>query len=321
MHEPLVSVVVSSYNRPAMLKGALRSLLQQTHQHLEIVVQDDSTNEDCSLVVSELADPRIVYTRNQPPLGTIRNLRAGYRKCTGKYFSTLNDDDVYSSSYIQTMIAAMEADPSYCVAFSDHYIITQDGDVDEAATATNSIAFGRNLLHEGSVAEPLVVGLLTKSIPGMFAVFRREVMDLNDFPDDVSSGYDYWLTYLGLRTGQPIYYCPQKLTSYRVHAGSQTSSFTDPREGLRSLKYSEYMHKRFLADPQLRAIYATLVARLAEIYASMGFRLLRMNDRREALSRFAESCKTRMTVKAMSGLALCAAPTFLVNKIFNARPA
>ena len=319
MHEPLVSVVVSSYNRPAMLKSSLQSLLQQTHQHLEIIVQDDSTNEDCSLVISELADPRIIYTRNHPPLGTLRNLRAGYRKCTGKYFSTLNDDDAYGPGYIQTMIVAMEANPTCGVGFSDHYIITQDGKVDEAATTQNSIAFGRNLLQEGPVPEPFEVGMLTKSIPGMFAMFRREVMDLNDFPDDVSSGYDYWLTYLGLRTGCSIYYCPRKLTFYRVHAGSQTSSFTDPREGLRSLKYSEYMHKRFLADPRLRSIHPTLVSRLAEIHASMGFRLLRVNDRREALLRFAESCKTRLTVRAMCGLTLCAAPTFLVKKIFSAR--
>jgi glycosyltransferase involved in cell wall biosynthesis len=302
-----------------MLKSALLSVLEQTYQHLEIIVQDDSTNEDCSRVVRDLADPRIIYTRNQPPLGTLRNLRAGYRKCTGKYFSTLNDDDIYGPNYIQTILAAMESNPSYCVGFADHYIIAQDGSIDEAGTNRNSIAFGRNLLQEGNVPEPLTVGMLTKSIPGMFAVFRRELMNLDDFPDDVSSGYDYWLTYLGLRTGHPAYYCPHKLTSYRVHDGSQTSSFTDPREGLRSLKYSEYMHKRFLEDPRLRPIHATLVARLAEIYASMGFRLLRMNKRTEALSRFASSCKTRLTGKAMSGVALCAAPTFLLKKIFNAR--
>jgi glycosyltransferase involved in cell wall biosynthesis len=319
MQEPLVSVVVSSYNRPAMLKSALLSLLEQSYQHLEIIVQDDSTNETCSRVVLDFADPRIMYMRNQPSLGTIRNLRAGYRKCTGKYFSTLNDDDVYSPDYIQTVIGAMESNPCYCVGFSDHYIIGQDGTVDEIATTRNSIAFGRNLLMEGSVPEPLVVGMLAKSIPGMFAIFRREMMDLQDFPDEVSSGYDYWLTYLGVRTQKPIYYTPRKLTYYRVHAGSQTSSFTDPREGLRSLQYSEYMHERFLADPRLQSIHTTLTSRLAEIHTSIGFNLLRMNDRWRAVVRFVGSCKTKPTARAMSGLLLCTAPTFLLKKIFGAR--
>jgi glycosyltransferase involved in cell wall biosynthesis len=320
MREPLVSVVVSSYNRPAMLKTALLSLLEQTHRHLEIIVQDDSTNDDCYQVVFDLADPRISYTRNRPPLGTIRNLRAGYRKCTGKYFSTLNDDDMYSPDYIATMIDAMEANPSYCVGFSDHYIISEDSGVDQTTTARNSLAFGRSLLEEGNVPQPLVVGLLTQSIPAMFAMFRREMMDLEDFPDDVSSGYDYWLTYLGLRTGKPVYYCSRRLNYYRVHTGSQTSTFKDPAERLRPLRYTAYMYKRFLADARLQSIHATLISRLAEIYTLMGFSSLRMNDRRKALSQFTGSCKTKMTGRAVYGLALCAAPTFLLKKIFSSRP-
>jgi GT2 family glycosyltransferase len=301
-----------------MLKNALLSLLGQTYQHLEIVVQDDSVNEECSRVVSDLSDCRILYTRNQPALGTLRNLRTGYRKSTGKYFATLNDDDAYSPDYIQTMVTAMEANPSYCVGFCDHYIIAEDGCVDQLATARNSVAFGRNLLQEGNVPQPLVVGLLTKSIPGMFALFRREAMDLEDFPDDVSSGYDYWLSYLALRTGKPIYYCPRLLTYYRVHEGSQTSGYSDPQEGLRALAYSEYMHKRFLADPRLQSLHATLVKRLAAIYVSMGFNLLRINDRREAFVRFARSCNTKMTGRAVCGLALCTAPAFLLQKVFSA---
>jgi glycosyltransferase involved in cell wall biosynthesis len=301
-----------------MLRAALDSLLAQTYAHLEILVQDDSTNDGCGQVVRELNDPRIHYTRNQPALGTVSNLRAGYRKATGKYFSTLNDDDLYTPTYIQTMVESLEADPRYSMAFCDHTIIDQDGVIDEATTNTNSITFGRNRLTEGSVPDPVVAGILAKSVPGMFAMFRREAMDLNDFPDEVSSGYDYWMTYLAVRAGNPIYYTPQRLTSYRVHAGSQTSSFTNPREALRSLRYSEYMHTRFLADPGLRSIHSQLRLRLAEIYASTGIAHLRLGDRTAARQQFSASLRTKFTTRALTGMTLTAAPTSLVKKLLAA---
>ncbi len=317
--EPLVSIVVSSYNRPEMFRGALLSLLAQSYANLEIVIQDDSTNDDCGLVVSELADPRIRYTRNRPALGTARNLREGYRKCTGKYFCTLNDDDSYHPEYLRTMVTALEGNQNYSLAFCDHYIIDQLGTVDEQATDINSSRFGRDLLKEGSVPHPLVAGILSQSVPAMFAVFRRDALDLNDFPDEASSGYDYWLTYLALRGGRPIYYSPQRLTYYRVHEGSQTSTYTDPRDGLRSLKYSEYMHRRFLADAGLQSIHSELRLRLAKIYSLTGLNWLKIGNRPESFRQFLKSCQTRLTPKGIAGLLLCGLPNWMFLKIMSAR--
>jgi glycosyltransferase involved in cell wall biosynthesis len=314
MNEPLVSVVVSSFNRPAMLRIALLSLIDQTYKNIQIIVQDDSTNEDCLRVIQALADPRICYTRNEPPLGTVSNLRAGYRKCVGKYFCTLNDDDAYHKDYVATLVTPLEENPDYSIAFSDHYIIAADGSVDEIATTRNSIAFGRDKLKEGEVPDPLIVGMLNQSVPGMFAIFRTSIMDLNDFPDEVSSGYDYWLTFLALRTGKPIYYSPRRMVYYRVHPGSQTSSYSEPRESLRSLTYSEFMHKRFLADPRLKSIHSTLTLRLALIYASGGANFLRTRNRKRAFQQFVNSCKTKLTGKGILGLLLCFAPASLLNK-------
>ncbi len=300
-----------------MFREALLSVIGQSYSNLEIIIQDDSTNGECGQIVSSLKDPRIRYTRNEPTLGTGRNLREGYRKCTGRYFSTLNDDDLYGNQYIQTMVEALESEPRYVLAFADHFIIDEHGTVDEFRSESNSANFGRTALQHGSVPRPLEVGLINKSIPGMFAVFRREAMDLHDFPDEVSSGYDFWLTYLALRNGGPIHYTPRKLTSYRVHAGSQTSSFTNPLSGLRSLKYSEYMHKRFLADPRLASIHPQLRERLAQIYSSTGFNQLRLGDRRHALHKFSASCRTKISCRAALGLMLCGAPNAVVERVLR----
>jgi glycosyltransferase involved in cell wall biosynthesis len=139
----LVSVIVSAFNRPEMLRAALNSVLAQTYKDIEIIVQDDSTISECSSVVATIDDPRIIYTHNQPSLGTIQNLLTGYRRASGDYVCTLNDDDLYLPEYLSTMVDGLERHPACCMAFSDHWIIDADGNVDHALSDKNSANFGR----------------------------------------------------------------------------------------------------------------------------------------------------------------------------------
>jgi glycosyltransferase involved in cell wall biosynthesis len=313
MIRPLVSVIISSYNRPSMLREALLSVRAQTYDELEILVQDDSTSDECRQVVKSFSDPRIRYSKNEPPLGTSLNLLAGYRSSRGKYFCTLNDDDLYAPMYIATLIEAMEGNANYSIAFSDSYLIDSDGKLNEEETDANTRSSLRGRLREGSVPNPLEVGILSKSIPGMLALFRRDAVDLDDFPQEVSSGYDYWLTYLALRDGRPIYYSPDRLTFYRIHDGSQTSSFADPEQRLRFLRYSQYIHERFLADSRLKSIHSVLRSRLAQSYSSSGFSWLRLRNRNSAFLEFINSFRVKPTSAAMIGFTMCLAPRTVVD--------
>jgi glycosyltransferase involved in cell wall biosynthesis len=315
MDTPLVSVIISAYNRPVMLLTALRSVQNQSYTNIEILIQDDSTSNECERAIRDINDPRIQYIHNRPSLGTVGNLRAGYRKASGKYFCTLNDDDYYDPTYIATMIIPLETDPRYVLAFCDHWIVGENGEIKSDSTETNTSIFRRNLLEKGSVPDPLVSAILDKSVPGMFALFRRSAIDLEEFPDEVSSGYDYWLDYLAVRHGGSIYYNPQRLTYYRVHSGSQTSSFANPQKALHSHSYTEFMLTRFLADPRLTRIHSKLQGRLAEIRTGMGFNWLRLGERSRAASNLLSSCRTSPKLKPLAGLLLCIAPMAGVRRL------
>lgn len=319
MNNPLVTVVISSYNRPAMLKSALQSVLAQTYAELEILVQDDSTNEDCYKVVQNFSDGRIVYSRNDPPLGTSANLCAGYKRAQGKYLCTLNDDDRYDPLYLRTMVTAMERNEDCSVAFSDHFIIDEYGSVDQAATEASSRSFGRLKLSEGVVPNALLAGIVLQSIPGMFALFKREIIDFDDFPAEVSSGYDYWLIYLALRDGHHAYYMPQRLTYYRAHKGSQSAGFSDPAERLRFLDYLRYIHERFLSDSRLLSVHAPLRPRLAQTYSSTGFALVKTGNNRKALQQFFSAWKIKPSRSSLLGMLLCCIPLSLSSMVLKSR--
>jgi glycosyltransferase involved in cell wall biosynthesis len=311
MQQPLVSVVISAYNRPEMLTTALESVLNQSFSNLEVIVQDDSSEDGCEAVVSDIRDPRIRFTRNRPSLGTVANLRAGYRKCTGKYFATLNDDDFYAPDYLQTMVSILEANPILSLAFCDHYVVDSKCEILAAESDGFSQRSGRSRLNGGVVPDCFRAALVSTAVPGMFAVFRRSAINLDDFPDEVSSGYDFWMVYLGVRDGGPIYYHPERLTFYRIHEGSQTSSFHEPRKGLRAFEYTEFIYRRLLADRRLARIWPELRKQVSEMRARNGFGSLRLHQRRRALKRFFASMQMRPNRRALAGIALGLMPGFV----------
>lgn len=64
-----VSVIVPTYNRCTLLRGALESVCGQTHRNLEIIVIDDASDDDTEMVVRSVGDPRIRYLRHEANRG------------------------------------------------------------------------------------------------------------------------------------------------------------------------------------------------------------------------------------------------------------
>jgi len=92
---PLVSVIVPAYDVAAYLPACLDSLLAQTHRHLEIIVVDDGSPDDCGAIADAYAGRedrvQVVHIENRG-LGGARN--EGVRHATGRYVTFADSDDV-----------------------------------------------------------------------------------------------------------------------------------------------------------------------------------------------------------------------------------
>jgi glycosyltransferase involved in cell wall biosynthesis len=78
---PLVSVAVTTYNHEKYIRDAVRSVLDQTHTDLEVVVVDDGSTDATEARVRAIRDPRLVYIRqeNQGPSVTAKTALAACR--------------------------------------------------------------------------------------------------------------------------------------------------------------------------------------------------------------------------------------------------
>jgi glycosyltransferase involved in cell wall biosynthesis len=90
---PKVSVCIPTYRQPEFFRRALVSVLEQKFVDFEIVVTDDSPDDDITTVVREASDPRILFVRNDVRLGPAANWNEGLRLARGEYIKPLHHDD------------------------------------------------------------------------------------------------------------------------------------------------------------------------------------------------------------------------------------
>jgi len=88
-----VSITIPTYNNFNSFKRALNSVLVQNFQDYEVIITDDSDNDDIRIFVDKLNIPKIKYFKNPIPLGSPGNWNEGIKKATGEYIKILHHDD------------------------------------------------------------------------------------------------------------------------------------------------------------------------------------------------------------------------------------
>ena len=107
---PLVSVVVPTKDRAAVLPAAVASVLGQTYPDLELLVVDDGSTDGTADVLAELAasDPR-VRTFHQPNAGVSAARNHGLREAKGRLVAYLDSDNTWVPTFVATMVGTLAA--------------------------------------------------------------------------------------------------------------------------------------------------------------------------------------------------------------------
>ena len=95
---PIISIVVPTFNRPSMLRELIASYELQDFDNSELVISDDSDNDLTYEVVNKamIEDSRIKYFKNQRNLGFCENYKASINRASGDFVLTLGDANVPS---------------------------------------------------------------------------------------------------------------------------------------------------------------------------------------------------------------------------------
>lgn len=107
-----VSVTIPTYNNFESFKRALNSVLSQNFESFEVVVTDDSNNDDIKNFLEKLNNEKIKYFKNPVPLGPPENWNEGIRRASGEYIKILHHDDwLADENSLENFIKLMDQNP------------------------------------------------------------------------------------------------------------------------------------------------------------------------------------------------------------------
>ena len=125
---PLVSIMIPTYNRPQFFELALQSAQRQNYENLEIIVCDNSTDDQTEALIEKyLGDPRLCYHRNKTAKTKEENFAPFEHLAKGEYLQWLMDDDILLDGKIEKMMQAFRKNPAAKLVTSRRAVIDGEG--------------------------------------------------------------------------------------------------------------------------------------------------------------------------------------------------
>ena len=110
MKQPLVSIIMPTYNREKVIERAICSIKNQKYQNWELLIIDDGSTDDTKNKVQLLMqqDARIKYFTNNRKKGVSGARNVGLENAVGDYIAFLDSDDEWTQDHLSSSIKILE---------------------------------------------------------------------------------------------------------------------------------------------------------------------------------------------------------------------
>jgi glycosyltransferase involved in cell wall biosynthesis len=253
--QPLVSVIVASYNYARFIGQMLENLRAQTYHNWECVIVDDGSTDDTEAVVKSYAklDPRIKFIRqSNQRQGAARN--TGIENSTGTYIQFLDADDLIESKKLELQVAYLDLHPEVDITYSGARYFTEENINERALSRQYSMwdggAWMPEISGEGKVLLPT---LLRNNIMAVNSpLVRRRVIDevgLFDVRLTPVEDWDYWIRCAAKGLSFQFQDVAESRALVRAH---EMSASKDQRRMLRATLLMRRKLQTLLVDRDLR---------------------------------------------------------------------
>ncbi|TWJ19371.1 glycosyltransferase family 2 protein [Geobacter argillaceus] len=137
MKSPLVSVIIPTYNRAALLQEALQSIVGQTFADYEVLIVDDGSTDSTREVAARFPADRFIYMHQEHQGRSAARNRA-LAATRGRYVAFLDSDDLFTADKLERQVEILEAHPDYGMVYTAARVIDEQGRELFSPYATNS---------------------------------------------------------------------------------------------------------------------------------------------------------------------------------------
>jgi glycosyltransferase involved in cell wall biosynthesis len=262
--EPLVSVIIPTFNRLDLLRETLQSVRSQTFRDFEIIVVDDGSTDGSGEWLKSQEDLRVV---SQPNSGIATSRNNGAARARGSWLAFLDHDDLWATDKLEVQVQLIKEDPEV------------------ALVATKHVRLGKRFReprHPRWIKGDLLVKAYSESfIHTSSVMIRKDVFEhIGGFPPQYRFA-DEFHVWLAIARDYPIAYIDRPLVLIRFYE----SNTSHDRVGVRTDTY-DILQKHY--DPQRipRRIY---LRTMSDHDISFGRAYLKAGNPAEALKWFARS--------------------------------
>lgn len=115
MKEPLVSVIIPTFNRERTILRAVNSVLRQTYKNIELIVVDDGSKDNTAKLLTGITDTRLRLLQSLKNNGAAAARNLGLAQARGKYIALLDSDDEWLEEKLSVQIPELESAPAASV--------------------------------------------------------------------------------------------------------------------------------------------------------------------------------------------------------------
>ena len=125
--KPFFTVGLPTYNRPEYFRMTLESCLKQDYPSYEVIVSDDSKDDQIRDIVDSFGSDKVRYVKNDPPLGIPAKLNDITSRAAGPWMLMVGDDDLLEPDFLSRMAAIIEEHSDAAMVRSRFRLIDEEG--------------------------------------------------------------------------------------------------------------------------------------------------------------------------------------------------
>jgi len=257
MADPLVTIVIPTYNRAALLRETLDSVSAQTFRDYEIVVVDDGSTDHTAQMIARRAEPIRYFRQRNEGASSARN--HGLREARGSLVAFLDSDDLWLPEYLQACVELLSRRDEVAMVYCDFTCIGQTG---------QPVNGHRKFQHDGDVIERLFASTFVHT--SCVTARRSVVLDAGGFDESLPTNEDYDL-WLRLALQHPFGLVPRVLCRRRTHSLSLSRNGRSENLLRKTALLEDFYHRHGAGriDPHIAH------RRLGKVHYSAGKSLLR----------------------------------------------
>jgi glycosyltransferase involved in cell wall biosynthesis len=123
--QPLVSIVITSYNRAHWIYKAVESALSQDYPNFEIIISDNNSTDNTGEVLFKyLSNPRVKYSKNDRNIGMFGNFKKATELANGEYITYISSDDyLINNSFVSEAMQLFQSHKNIVVVYEKEQVL------------------------------------------------------------------------------------------------------------------------------------------------------------------------------------------------------